>query len=320
MASKPRSKRVDVKAMKSTMIESSDTLGGYVVPEDWRANIISRMMGLTVVRPYANRMTTSLEVVPMPKMTGGGDQYRDAVRVTWIDEVPTAGTADTNLTLGQDSIRVYTVQAETFLSRNLVEDAAFNLISWLSESFAQAQAIDEDNKFLISNGLGTPAGILTDSQTRSSTTIAEDNSGSNSTVTFDGLKAVPWSLAGQYRQNARWVGNRATWEIVDKLKDGEGNYLWKDKGNQGTTPAPQRLLGWPVHEQEGMPAATTQNNYPIIFGDFSGYTICDRIGMSVERYLDSGTARTNTVLYYARRRLGGKCMQPWKFVVQKVSA
>jgi HK97 family phage major capsid protein len=60
--------------------------------------------------------------------------------------------------------------------------------------------------------------------------------------------------------------------------------------------------------------------YPLIFGDLKGYTIVDRVGMSIERYLDSATARQDMVAYLMRRRVGGKVMEPWRFAVQKVAA
>jgi HK97 family phage major capsid protein len=57
-----------------------------------------------------------------------------------------------------------------------------------------------------------------------------------------------------------------------------------------------------------------------VFGDLTGYTIVDRIGMTVERYLDSATARQNLVYYVMRRRLGGQVTEPWRLAAQLVSA
>jgi len=306
----------DVKAMKAVMVESADTLGGYAVPEDWRSEVISRMRGLTVVRPIARTMQTSRDSIEIPTMTGGGEQYRDAVRVTWVDETPTAADAATNLTLGQQKIPIHTVMAETFLSRNLVEDAAFDIVSWLTDSFAQAQAIDEDNKFLKNDGNGSPQGILLGDQTRSSTTIGEVASEDASALTADGLIALVYDLDAQYRQNARLVMNKETAREIRQLKTGDGEYIWERDYQAGQ---PDRILGYPVLEQENMPAISG-SNYPVLFGDFSGYYVVDRVGMSVERFIDSSTARINQVCYVARRRLGGQCAEPWKFAVQDVSA
>jgi len=306
----------DVKAMKTVMVEAISDLGGYVVPEDWRAEVISRMAGYTVVRPLARVMQTSRDSVDIPTVTGGDDQYRDAVRVTWVTETPTAGTAATNLTFGQEKLPVHEVMAETFLSRATVEDAAFNIVSWLTDSFASAQGIDEDNKFLKNVGVGSPQGILASDTARFSTGINEEVSGNASALTSDGLIGLVYDIAAQYRQNARFVAARATYKAIRKLKTGDGEYLWERNYQAGQ---PERLLGYPILEQENMPAVTA-TYYPVLFGDFRGYYIVDRIGMAIERYLDSATARIGQVCFIARRRLGGQCAEPWRFAAQRVGA
>jgi len=305
----------DVDYLKTVMIEAQDTLGGYIVPEDFRTNVIQRLPGLTCVRPRANVIQTSRDSVSYPVATGGGSQYPTAVTPTWVDETPAAGTADDNLTWGQEKIPVHTSMIKCRVSRDLVEDAAFNLVSYLARVFSEAAAIDEDNQFLVGDGAGKPQGILPSSGNGLS--ITEDVTGDADTLKWDGLKSVMWGIDAQYRQSACWIGEKATYEVIDKLKDGDGEYFWRNKDQQQGTPP--RLHGYPCLEQEAMPTIAA-SAYPIIFGDLRGYTIADRVGMSVERYLDSATAEINQVLYLMRRRLGGQVTETWRFVVQKVAA
>jgi len=307
---------MDVAAMKTVMVEAQDTLGGYIVPEDWRMTLIERLPGMTVVRPRATVLTTSRDAVEIPTSTGGDSQYSSAVRVTWVEETPTAGTAATNPTFGLEKIPVHTVMAETFLSRNLVEDAAFNLAGWLSQKFSEASAIDEDNKFLTGIGAGVPQGILPNGANGLGLTY--DISGDADELTWDGLIAVTYGIDAQYRQNAVWIGEKATYEAIAKLKDGDGNYLWR-YGRDNVSGQPLTLQGYPVLEQEVMPTIGA-GTFPLLFGDLRGYYIVDRIGMSVERYLDSSTARINQVCYVMRRRLGGQVGESWRFGLQKVAA
>ena len=305
----------DVEALKTVMVEAQDTLGGYLVPADWRSDVITRMQGYTCMRGRARTITTTRDAVELPVVTGGGDQYIGAVRVTWVDETPTAGTAATNATFGLERIPVHTVMAETFLSRNLVEDAGFNLVAHLAEEFARAQAIDEDNQFLVGDGNGRPRGLLPSSANGES--LTEANSGNASALTGDGVIDLVYALASQYRQNAVFIAERATYKAIRKLKTGDGEYLWQPNYQAGE---PERLLGFPVLEQEAMPTIAS-SAYPIVFGDMrQTYCIVDRVGMSIERYLDSETARINQVLYVARRRLGGQVVATWASVAQKVSA
>lgn len=313
-------KGMDVATMKATLQEMVNDLGGYLVPEDYRAEIISRMMGLTAVRPRARLVTTNRDAVEWPKLEGGGAQYTSAVRVTWVDEIPSSATvAETNPTFGMLRVPVYTAMARTDVSRNQLEDAAFDMVSLIFDLFAEAFAIDEDNQFLTGRGGGTPLGILgggTALEPAPDTGIATVNSGAAGALTADGLYNLAYGLHSQYRANAVLLGARATHRDVRKLKDGNSRYLWEDSMKAGEPPT---LLGYPFLETESMPAIAA-NAHPIVFGDLRGYLIVDRVGMSVERVTDSTTVGTNKVALFARRRLGGQVIEPWRFQAHKVSA
>lgn len=303
----------DIGALRTTMVESIDELGGFAVPVQFQESYIERLMGLTVVRPRTAPMRTSRDRVEIPVVKGGDDQYTSGVRVTWVDEVPTAGAAATNLTFGMEGINVHTVMAEIAMSRNWVEDAAGDAVGTINRKFAEARAIDEDNQFLVGDGVGKPEGIIK-SGTTPATGVTQVASGDADDITSDGLVDLSYAIASQYRRNAAFVGERLTYAEVRKLKDPvTGRYLWE---NSFAAAQPPLILGYQALEQEIMPTVAA-NSYPLIFGDFAGYTIADRIGMTVERFLDSSTARTNTVMFVMRARMGGQVTEPWRFAVQK---
>ena len=304
----------DVQAMKTTMVEAADTLGGYLVPEDWRADVIERMAGFTVVRQRATVITTTRDAFEMPKATGGDSQYPNAVRITMVDEIPTAGAAATHATWGQERVPIHTAMAETFLSRNLAEDAAFNLAAYLAKAFAQAAAITEDNQFLTGDGAGKPQGILPDNANGLSLTEAVTGV-ADALNNYDAIIDLAYAIDSQYRQvpSCAFVGEKATTKTIAKLQDGAGRYMW-DRAERMAG----KLEGYTYLEQEALPTIAA-NAYPMIFGDFSGYWIGDRVGMIVERYLDSATARINQVCYVLRRRYGGQVCETWRFAVLKVS-
>lgn len=309
----------DIPALKAVMVEAQDVLGGYVVPVDWNADIIQRLRGLVIMRGRAKMRTTGRDAVEYSVATGGDSQYRNAVRVTWVDETPTAGTAATNLTFGQERIPVHTVMAETFISQNNLEDAAYDLEDALAEGFADATAIDEDNRFLTGDGNGKPQGLLPSSANDLS--ISEANSGASSTLTWDGLIDLIYTPDSQYRGRCMFIAEKASYKTIAKLKDGNGQYLWRDRFGNNVTEGgePVRLMGYQTFEQEAMPTIAG-SAYPILFGDPQGYTIVDRIGMTIRRYVDSSTARINQVCFMMRRRLGGQPTETWRWAVQKVSA
>lgn len=306
--------------IKAAMIEADDTLGGYLVPEDFRTQIIERLPGLTTVRPLANRVTTSRDRVSFPIAMGGDSRYASAVRVYWVDEQPASGAAsETGTSWGLVTIPVHVVMANIPVSRNMLEDAAFDIADYLQRQFAVAMAIDEDRQFLLGSGVGRPQGILPGGNPLS--TIAVINSGNANTITADRIVAMPFRIDAQYRQaqTCRWVFNKSTLETIAQLKDSANRYLFSHHDESIGQGPSERLRGFAYSENEEMPSIAA-NAHPILFGDFAGYTIVDRIGMSIERYLDSNTAARNQVHYYARRRLGGQVTEPWRFVVMKIAA
>lgn len=87
-----------------------------------------------------------------------------------------------------------------------------------------------------------------------------------------------------------------------KLKDAQGSYIWQPGLADGT---PNTILGQPYVEVPDMPDVAA-DTYPIIFGDLRrGYTIVDRISLSILR--DPFTQATNgNIRFIARRRVGGQ--------------
>lgn len=278
-------------------------------------------MGVTVVRGRARVVTTTRDAIEWPRLEGGNNIYTSAVRVTWVDETPASATAtETNPTWGLIRIPIHTVMARTNISRNLLEDSAFNLLEIMAGLFAEAMAIDEDAQFLTGTGAGRPYGVLGDrangNQESIVTGVTDINSGNATAVTADGFVDLVYSLPAQYRERAVHVMARTTLRDTRKLKDGESRYIWQAGLIAGQ---PQTILGYSVFESENMPAIAA-NAYVDIFGDWgNGYVIADRVGMSVERVIDTTTTGQNQVALFARRRLGGQVVAPWAFSALQIS-
>ena len=123
-----------------------------------------------------------------------------------------------------------------------------------------------------------------------------------------------YKLAAPYRQNARWLMNSQTAATIAKMKDGDGNYVWRE-GLIADEPA--TLLGRPVTLDEAMPDIGG-DELPIAFGDFqAGYLINDRIGTRVLR--DPFTSKP-FVLFYVTKRVGGGVLDPNAVKLLKIAA
>lgn len=306
---------MSVGEMKSTMVEAQGTLGGFAVPPNIQQEFISRLPGLTVVRSSGATVIELINSnsVEAPEYTGGNDRYRGNLRGQWGSETQTPG--EQNATLGMKAINADVYTYKVTMSQSLVEDAA-NLVELVQADIIDTGAMDEDEAFLIGDGVGKPAGILPGGVNGLS--LAEVVSGASAALTANGIKNLKRGVASQYRSRGRWVANSDTYGLIERLRDdsgasaGTGQYLFQDLSDN------DMLLARMIGESEAMPDVAA-NAYPVLYGDMSGYWIVQRMGMTIARFQDSGTG-INTVQFHVRRRVGGRVVEPWKFAVQKVAS
>lgn len=302
---------MSIAEVKTTMVEAQGTLGGYAVPPSMQAAIVSRLPGRSVVRSGGATVIelTAGNSVEVPIYTGGDSRYRGAVRGEWGNETKTP-TAK-NATLGMTPVIAQVYTYKVGFSQSLVEDAA-NLISLVQDDISDTLLIDEDEAFLIGDGTNKPLGVLPSSANGNS--LSTVNSGHASALTADGIIGLSDGIDEQYMDRARFVFNKATGTAIRKLKSGSGEYLFdRDVANNIRT-----LAGYPFARSEAMPDVAG-SAFPIIFGDFSGYWIVQKAGMTIMRMQDSNTG-INKVEYHVRRRIGGRVVKPWTFCLQYVSA
>lgn len=301
----------DVATIKTTMVEAQGTLGGYAVPPNVQADVAMRLPGLSVVRGGGATVIDLMagNSVDVPVVTGGDARYPGALRGVWGSETTTPEAK--NATLGMVPVVAHVYTYKVGMSQSLVEDAA-NLVSIVTNQIVQTLAIDEDEADLVGDGANKPRGILPGSTNADS--LTEVVSGHATLLTGDGMVGLSDVLDVQYDDRAIYVFAKATGTAIRKLKTGSGEYLFdRDLENNKRT-----LIGSPFVRSEAMPAIGA-GTYPIIRGDFSGYWIVQKAGLTIARYQDSNTG-PNKVEYHVRRRVGGRTVETWKFGVQKVAA
>lgn len=300
---------LDLAAIKTTMVEAEGTLGGYAVPPAQQAQIAARLPGLTAVRGGGATVVDLVtgNSIDVPVYDGGDSRYVGNLRGQWGDETQTPGAQNAKLRNVAVVANLYTYKIG--MSQSLVEDAA-NLVQIVTNDIVNTLAIDEDETFLVGDGIGKPLGLLPSGANTLS--LSEVNSGHATALTADGIKGVKRGVASQYRKASIWVANSDTYGLVEKLKGGDGQYIFGDLSDT------EMLLGRKAVESEAM-ADVAASAYPVIFGDFSGYWIVQKAGLAIVRFQDSNTG-INKVEYHVRRRVGGRVSEAWKFAVQKVSA
>jgi HK97 family phage major capsid protein len=304
--------------------EGTDTAGGYLVPDDVLARLIAKEPAPTNVAAFATRMNTSRDTLVMPKVTYTTDDiYTSGMRVTWTGETPASATTHrvTEPTFGQVRIPIYTAMMSLPLTNDMVEDSAVDITGWATGKFSETIDLLYDNMMINGTGAGQPAGILRNPN--GSNEPATRASGAAAALTADGLIDLAFDIPEQYDINARFAFNKtSSGRAIAKLKDGDGRYLWgsglQDSGLQVPAIKGRDLLGYPVVLNALMPNVGA-GLYPIIFGDFGGYYLVNRIGFSIQ-VLRELYAETNQILLLGRIRFGGLVAEDWKLKIQVVSA
>ncbi len=309
---------VEVKMLQ----EGADTAGGFLVPEEMLSRIVQKEPTPTRVYGYTTKLSTSRDAVVIPKVNYGADDlYTTGIRTVWTGEVPaTATTARvTDPVFGAERIPVYTAMMSMPITNDMVEDAAFPLVGWAAGKFAETIELLYDNMILTGTGIGQPTGILNNPGAANQPAIVP--SGNASAITADGLVDLAFSLPEQYDAHARFVMNKtSTAAQIALLKDTTNRYLWGyGLEDNGLSPDlhNRRLLGYDVSYSGFMPGVAA-NSYPVLFGDFTGYYLVNRVGFSIQ-VLRELYAETNQILLLGRLRFGGQVAEDWKIKVQQVA-
>jgi len=309
-----------------TLSEGIDDAGGFLVPEDWRAELLKRTAARPSIRANARVIPTGRDSVRVPKVIYSADyRYTSAARMKWVGETPATSTVHriTDPVFGSELIPVHTVMASLPVTQDLLEDSVFTLDGYIQDILGEAFDLGEEEVFISGTGAGQPQGILNHALVDTASSDTNDGmkvvSGDAALLTADGLINLVMQVPEQYDFNSRWYFNKRSSEsAIRKLKATTNEYLWPVTNQVGSLgPVDLELLGYPVTRTPFAPNVAA-NAFPIIFGDMRAYTIVDRVGLSIQR-LTEVYAETNIVVFLARKRVGGKLLEPYRLKVQKVS-
>lgn len=278
---------------------SSDPDGGYLVPEETENAIMRSLQDVSPIRAISGVRKVSSSVYKKPfSISGPG--------TGWVGETD-ARPETTTPTLAELSFPTMELYAMPAATSSLLDDAAVNIDEWIAEEVNLAFAEQEGTAFVSGDGVNKPKGFLdytmvaNDSWTWGNLGyIATGTAGDfDSTNPSDNLIDLIYSIKSGYRANAHWVMNRATQAEIRKIKDADGNYIWRPGDRAGASPT---LMNHPIAESEDMPDMAT-DSFSIAFGDFRrGYLIVDRQGI---RILRDPYSSKPYVLFYTTKRVGG---------------
>lgn len=265
----------------------TDSAGGFTVPDEFERQLIQALEVENVMRGLATVITSSSGIKEIPVVSAHGT-------ATWTAEA--AAHTESDETFANVTLSAYKVSRLIRVSKELLNDSAFNLESYLASEFGRSIGAAEETAFV--NGAGTtrPTGIVGGAGVG-----ITGGAGTATSVTTDNLLDTYHSLGRQYRRNATWMMRDATALAVRKLKDTTNQYLWQPGLVAGQ---PDLLLGRPIAISDDVPAMAA-NARSIVFADVKYYWIADRTGFSLQR-LSELYAANGQVGFIGERRVDGK--------------
>lgn len=288
---------VELKAFQGTAAAD----GGYAVPREIDAIIGSTLKSISPIRAIANVVAVGSAGYRKLVTTGGiasGWAAEDGARA----ETATPSFAEIAPPMGD-------LYANPAASQAMLDDAAFDVESWLANEIAVEFARAEGQAFVNGSGANQPRGFLA-----APTSAAGDASRAFGTLQYlpstaagafpasnpqDKLVELVHALKPAYRQGAAWVMNSATLASIRKMKTSDGAFIWQPGLAAGQAAT---LLGYPVVEAEDMPDVAA-NSLSIAFGNFAlGYLIAERQETQILR---DPFSHKPFVHFYAHKRVGG---------------
>lgn len=286
--------------------------GGFAVPEELDRAIIELLRDSSPMRQVCNQITVgSPDYKRLVNLGGNG--------AGWVGETD-ARPATSTPTLGQISAFMGEIYANPQATQTSLDDMFFDAEGWLNSEVGRDFSEKEGNAFLLGDGVNKPKGLLAygldlkGDDDRKFGILQKLITGAAGKITGDNLIDVIHAVKAGYRANGAWMMGNLTVAYVRKLKDSEGNYLWRPGLEAG---APSVLLGYGITENEDMPDVAADAN-AIAFGDFKrAYTVVDRIGTRVLR--DPYTNKPY-VGFYTTKRVGGMLVDSQAVKILTLSA
>lgn len=252
--------------------------GGFLIPEAFRAELLSLSLEASVVRPRARvvPMETSRVLYPYIDDTSHTSNVFGGVQGYWT---PESGTmTDVAATFGRMSLEAWKLTAFANVPNELIADSAISFEAFVRSTFPQALAYFADVAFLSGTGVGQPLGILTDGNA-ARVTVAKESGQAADTIVWENIVKMYARMLPQSLGNAVWVTSPDTFSELATMAlsvGTGGGPIWLNNGVAGP---PMTILGRPVVVSEKVENLGDKGD--INFIDFSYYLVGDRQAMTV---------------------------------------
>lgn len=269
-------KRAQLDKIKNDYSSVVPADGGFLVPEEFRTEIMALSLESALVRPRARVIPmSSLKLgIPAVDATSNVSSVFGGVVFYWTAE-------GAELVESEAKFKMVTLEANKLTGRadvpnELLMDApAF--AAFFDQMIPPAHAWFEDLAFLNGNGAGEPRGARNAS---SMITQAKESLQPADTIVWQNIVKMYSRMLPASLQSAVWVVSPDTFPELATMAlsvGTGGSAIWLNNGQEGP---PARILGRPVEISEKVPSLGNAGD--VNFFDFGYYLVGDRQIMQVD--------------------------------------
>ncbi len=294
------------KEIRDAMSSTDPSLGGFLIPEEFRTQLMEVALDEAVVRPRATviPMSTLRTSIPFVDVTSNATTVSGGIIGYWTEEG--AALTASQPKFGRVALEAKKLTAYTEIPNELRQDSNPAAEAYARTAFPKAVAAFEDYAFLLGTGVGEPLGVFNATNAAIVATAAE--SGQTSlTIVWENIIKMYARMLPEALNRAVWVVSNDTLPqlMTTALTVGVGGAPIGMANFDGTSGPVLSLLGRPVVVSQRVNKLGLQGD--ISFVDFSQYLIGDRMAMSAELSTDYKFANDSTAFRFIERVDG----RPW---------
>jgi HK97 family phage major capsid protein len=220
---------------------------------------------------------------------------------TTVEAAPTIAEVQ----LDADELSAYAAVKNTTLA-----DARSDIVSWLTESFAEAIGQALDTAAFVGDGEGLYGGVSGLLSAKCGKSVTMSGSTAFSMISGTHLSNMIAQIDGIRKQGARFYMNGAILHFIRNLRDSQNHPIFIDTlGSQvsGT------IWGYPYTEVITMPSSSAANTAFVVYGNMKHFAIGRRLQVSALQVDPYGLWTTNRMRFKVYNRLALKVAMPNAF-------
>jgi len=261
----------------STQIAGTDTLGGFLVPQDFSNELDMATLFTGEVERLAKKLNTAggalLDYPTINDTATDANLISEAAAVTVQD-----------MTFANAQLSAYNYASQVRVSMQLLQDNAFDLNAFLAEAMGERIARATNAAFTTGTGSSQPQGIITGA-------TLGNTAASATAISADDILDLIHSIDPSYRNKPSFglMANDSVIAAIRALGLGSANdfpiFIPSMEAGQ-----PDKLFGFNLYYNNDMESAITTGKKTLLAADFSKFVVRSAGGVQMvrlnERYMD----------------------------------